>query len=59
MTDTENPRTGAADAGPGAEREGSSADTRRAFIERLARTTALPMVLPLLFVRPKAPAAAY
>jgi hypothetical protein len=37
----------------------SDGDTRRTFIERLARTTALPMILPLVLSRPRSAALAY
>ncbi len=36
-----------------------AAQTRRAFIERLALTTAAPVVLPLLLTHPRSEALAY
>jgi hypothetical protein len=34
-------------------------DTRRRFIERLASTAAVPMILPLVLSRPRSAALAY
>jgi len=46
MTDSSTPA--AKDAPPAQESGGLPVDTRRAFVERLAKTAALPVVLPLM-----------